>query len=278
MPPPAPILDAPPPLLHIDNATVVKGRGVRVLDAISLTVQEGEHTAILGPNGSGKTSLIKLIAYLHYPLLHDDGSPPVRVFGRHRWNVFDLRQRMGIVSPELHDTFTDARHGRLKGVEVAVTGFFAAYALFQHQDITPAMWERARIALDLMEASHLARKPLGEMSTGEARRILIARALAPDPAALLLDEPTTGLDMLAARRFLETLRGVARRGKTILLVTHHVEEIIPEVERVVMLREGRVFLDGPKVDALTSANLSTLYDAPLAVEAVAGGYYAARHG
>ena len=265
------------PLLQIHSATVVKGRGVRALDGISLTVQEGEHTAILGPNGSGKTSLIKLIAFLHYPLLHEDGSPAVRVFGRARWNVFDLRQRLGIVSPELDDTFTDARHGRLKGLEAAVTGFFAAYALFQHQDITPATWERARAALDLMEASHLAQKPLGEMSTGEARRVLIARALAPDPAALLLDEPTTGLDMLAARRFLETLRGVARQGKTILLVTHHVEEIIPEVERVVMLRAGRVFRDGSKADVLASANLSALYDAPLAVAALPDGYYAARH-
>lgn len=265
------------PLLQIHDATVVKGRGVRVLDGISLTVEEGEHTAILGPNGSGKSSLIKLIAFLHYPLLHEDGSPAVRVFGRARWNVFDLRQRLGIVSPELDDTFTDARHGRLKGLEAAVTGFFAAYALFQHQDVTPAMWERARAALDLMEASHLAKKPLGEMSTGEARRVLIARALAPDPVALLLDEPTTGLDMLASRRFLETLRGVTRRGKTILLVTHHVEEIIPEIERVVMLRAGRVFRDGPKVGVLTSANLSALYDASLAVEALPGGYYAARH-
>lgn len=270
-------MSQPAPLLQISHATVVKGRGVRVLDDISLDVAEGQHTAILGPNGSGKSSLIKLIAYLHYPLLHDDGSPPVRVFGRDRWNVFDLRQRMGIVSPELHDTFTDARHGRLKGLEAAVTGFFAAYALFQHQDITPAMWERARAALDLMEASHLAARPLGEMSTGEQRRILIARALAPNPSALLLDEPTTGLDMLAARRFLDTLRGVARRGKTLLLVTHHVEEIVPEVEHVILLQAGRVFRAGPKGEVLTSANLSALYAAPLAVEVLPGGYYAARH-
>ncbi len=266
------------PLLHINDATVVKGRGLRVLDSLTLAIPEGEHTAILGPNGSGKSSLIKLIAYLHYPLVHEDRSPPVQVFGRARWNVFDLRQQLGIVSPELHDTFTDRHHGRLKGLDAVVTGFFASLGLFEHQPVTDDMRVAARAALDMMEAAHLARKPVEEMSTGEARRILIARALVSNPRALLLDEPTTGLDMLAARRFLETLRGIARAGKTVLLVTHHVEEVLPEIQRVVLLDRGRIYLDGPKRDVLTTDHLSALYGAPIEVHEVAGGYYAARHG
>ncbi|MCW5853992.1 MAG: ATP-binding cassette domain-containing protein [Anaerolineae bacterium] len=265
----------PAPLLQITNATVVKGRGKRILDGLHIEIGEGEHTAIFGPNGSGKSSLIKLIACLHYPLAPRDGPPPVRVFGRDRWNVFELRQHLGIVSPELHSLFADHRHGRLKGVEAVVTGFFASYGLFQHQAVTPQMWDRAREELALLDATHLADKPVEEMSTGEARRILIARALVPNPRALLLDEPTTGLDLLAGYRFMETLRKIARQGRTVILVTHHVEEIIPEVERIILLQAGRVFRDGPKQAVLTTENLSALYDAPIPVAESAGGYYRA---
>lgn len=265
-----------PPIIHIQDATVIKGKGVRVLDNISLTIGEGQHTAILGPNGSGKSSLIKLIAYLHYPLVHPDGTPPVKVFGRDRWNVFELRQQLGIVSPELHDTFTDHSHGRLRGLDAVVTGFFASYGLFQHQEVTETMREAARAALRWMEAERLAAKPVETMSTGEARRILIARALVPNPRALLLDEPTTGLDLVATRRFLETLRGLARQERTIILVTHHVEDIMPEIEQVILLKTGRVFQAGPKSTVLTTATLSALYDTPVVVDDTAEGYYTAR--
>jgi iron complex transport system ATP-binding protein len=123
-----------------------------------------------------------------------------------------------------------------------------------------------------MEASHLTDKPMDEMSTGEARRVLIARALAPDPPALLLDEPTAGLDIVARRRFLDTLRGLARGGKTIILVTHHVEEIIPEIGRVVLLRDGRIVRDRQKDDVLTSPVLSEVFGASLRVEVGSEGY------
>ena len=264
-----------PPIIQLADATVVKSPGVRVLDRVSMTVHAGEHTAILGPNGSGKSSLIKLLALLHYPLVHPDGSPPVLLFGRERWNVFDLRQRLGIVSPELQQTFTDPAHGRLRGLEAVVSGFFASYGLFEHQAITPEMWASARRALAQIGALALADKPLRTLSTGEARRILIARALVFDPQALLLDEPTTGLDLVAMARFLETLQALARRGKTVVLVTHRVEEIFSDIERVVLLRGGRVFADGAKRDVLTSENLSAVYDAPIDVRLERNGYYTA---
>jgi len=126
-------------------------------------------------------------------------------------------------------------------------------------------------------AGHLAAKRIDEMSTGEARRILIARALAPDPRALLLDEPTTGLDLVARQHFLTMLQAVARQGKTLLLVTHHIEEVLPEIRRVILLREGRVFLEGPKEEVLTSTHLSTLYEAEVKLRQH-GGYYSARCG
>ena len=260
-----------PPLLQIDRATLVKG-GARILDDLSLIIALGEHTAIVGPNGSGKSSLIKLITRQHYPLAGADGRPRISLFGRERWDVFELRTLLGIVSADLHQTFVN--DGALTGREVIQSGFFASQGLAKHHQVTPAMRERAQEALDLMEAAPLAGKPMAQMSTGEARRILIARALVHDPRALLLDEPTTGLDLIARRRFLETLRGIARRGTTIILVTHHIEEILPEIGRVVLMRGGAVFRDGPKEDVLTPPNLSALFGAPVQIREEAG-YYAA---
>lgn len=263
------------PLLRIQHATVVKGHGKRVLDDISLEIHEGDHTAILGPNGSGKSSLLKLITRDDYPLARADGDPPVTIFGRDRWNVFALRSLLGIVSADLYHAVTTSSHGRRHGLDVAVSGFFASHGLFPHHEVTSDMRQRAAEALALMGATHLAERPVAELSTGEARRLLIARALVSDPRALLLDEPTVGLDLLAMHRFLETLRGVAQRGKTLILVTHHVEEILPEVERVILLKDGRIFLAGPKRDVLTSHHLSDLFEAPVRISENAAGYYTA---
>ena len=263
--------DSTTPLLSINGATVVQN-GHRLLDDLSLDIAPGEHTAILGPNGSGKSSLIKLITRQLYPLARPDGRPIVSIFGRDSWNVSELRTLLGIVSADLHSAFVGA--GGLLGLEAVLSGFFASQGLAEHHALTPAMRGRADEALELMEASHLADKPLDWMSTGEARRILIARALVSGPNALLLDEPTTGLDLVATRRFSETLRRIAGQGKTLVLVTHHVDEILPEVGRVILMRDGKSFLDGPKRDVLTSESLSGLYDAPVLVRET-GGYYAA---
>ena len=257
-------------LLRIHEATVVKN-GLCILDRLSLAIHEGEHTAILGPNGSGKTSLIKLITRQHYPLARADGQAPITIFGRDRWDIFELRSLLGIVSADLHQAFVgDA----VPGLEAVLSGFFASQGLARHHAVTPGMREQAREALALTEASHLAAKPMAEMSTGEARRVLIARALVHGPRALLLDEPTTGLDLIARRRFLETLRHIAGHGTTLILVTHHVEEILPEIGRVVLLRGGRVFRDGPKHEVLTAPTLTALFDAPVQVRHD-GAYYGA---
>lgn len=264
------------PLLRIAGATVRRGRSARVvLDDLHLEIQQGEHTAILGPNGSGKSSLIKLIALEYRPLARD-GEPAVQVFGRDRWDVFELRSSLGIVSPDTQNRLTDRRDGRaLLGLDVVLSGFFASEGVPPHRRTTAAMRERAGAALAQMEASHLAATAVHEMSTGEARRVLIARALVAEPRALLLDEPTGGLDLGARHRFLETLRRLARGGTTIVLVTHRVEEVLPEVERVVLLRDGRVAVSGPKGEVLCDAPLSVAYGAALHVEEVAGGYYSA---
>ncbi len=273
-------LAAPAPLLHLHQATVVKGTNrQRVLDAINLSIREGEQTVILGPNGSGKSSLMRLITRQDYPLVHPDGTPAMQVYGKARWNVFELRTLLGIVSVDLHQVFVEGFAQReIQGLDMVVSGFFASAGLFPHHEVTATMRERGMEALAQMEATHLAHKAIAAMSTGEARRLLIARALVHQPRALVLDEPTTGLDLLARQRFLETLRVLARAGTTILLVTHHIEEIFPEMERVILLKQGRIFYDGPKAEVLSTQRLSALYDAPILLEQDKAGYYSARVG
>jgi iron complex transport system ATP-binding protein len=137
------------------------------------------------------------------------------------------------------------------------------------------MHDRAAATLARLEAGHLAHRMLNEMSTGEARRVLIARALVTGPRALVLDEPAAGLDVVARHRFLTLVRNIAQQGTTIVLVTHHVEEIVPEVERVLLLHRGRIVDSGPKASMLTPERLSLLFEAPILVRQF-DGYYEAR--
>jgi iron complex transport system ATP-binding protein len=253
-----------PSLISLRSATLVRG-GKPVLHDLTFDIRPGEHVAIVGPNGSGKSSFIRLITRQDYPLAGPDLEPALLILGQERWDVFELRAHLGIVSADLHNAFTSGEgFGRCRGLEVVLTGFFASLGLFQHQHVTGPMRERARAALALVEAEHLADTKVDAMSTGEARRVLIARALAPDPGALLLDEPTTGLDLAARHRFLQTLAKLAA-DKTLILVTHHIEEIIPEIERVILLKDGRVFMDGRKQDVLRSEHVGRLFGMPIVV-------------
>ena len=264
-----------PPLIEIANASVVLG-ATRILDGLTLTIQAGEHTAILGPNGAGKSTLMKLLTLQLYPYAGANGAAPVRILGRDRWDVQELRARLGIVSADLHDRFVHGNsNGVITGRDAVLSGFFASQGVFSHQHVTDAMREAAGGALDSMGAGHLADATLDTMSTGEARRVLIARALVHGPQALVLDEPTRGLDVAAQHDFMERVRGLARRGTTLILVTHHAEEIIPEIGRIILLRRGRVAHDGTKASVMTSAKLSEAFEASLTVEE-ANGYYFVR--
>jgi|KBSMisStaDraftv2_1062788.scaffolds.fasta_scaffold40123_3 iron complex transport system ATP-binding protein len=284
-------LEASTPLLELNNASVVLG-GTRVLDRLTLTIGVGEHTAILGPNGAGKSTFIKLLTLQLYPAVESpegqvseregfsraNETSPIRVFGQDRWDVFQLRSRLGIVSADLHDRFVHGNsNGVLTGLDAVLSGYFATQGVFAHQRVTEAMRRQAMEALDRVDAGALARATLDTMSTGEARRVLIARALVHQPVALVLDEPTRGLDLVSRHHFMERVRAVARQGTTILLVTHHVDEIVPEIERVILLRRGQIAADGPKSTVLTTTSLSHAFDAPLTVEH-AGGYFHIRVG
>jgi iron complex transport system ATP-binding protein len=261
------------PLIEFRDATVLRGR-TRALDGLSVTIRRGQHTAILGPNGAGKTTLMRVLTLEDRPRTSaGTDEPALRLFGDTRPDAEQLRRRMGIVTNDLDAGFgMSSWGGRVSGLDAATSGLFGSQGLFAHQSVTEDMRRRGHAALERAGVAHLAAKPFNEMSTGERRRVLIARALVTTPEILVLDEPTTGLDFLARHQFLESVRGLARQGTTILLVTHHVEEVVPEIERVVLLSKGRVAFDGPTAEALTPARLGDAYGAALSVGRV-GDYY-----
>ena len=240
------------PLLELENVTVVRGERA-ALSEVSLRIESDEHVCILGPNGCGKSTLIKTITRECYPLARDGAA--MRILGRERWDIFELRTHLGIVSPDLLASCATDSTGR----DVVLSGFFSSTRIFPHHHPEPEHLQRAEAALQRLGIAHLADRPLMQMSSGEAKRALIARALVHEPHTLLFDEPSNALDIGAQFQLRETMRKLARSGLAILLVTHHVSEIIPEIERVILLQAGRVAADGTKESVLTEKNLGALF-------------------
>jgi iron complex transport system ATP-binding protein len=256
-----------PALLELSNVCVQRGDRL-ALDRLSLSVQSGEHVAILGPNGSGKSTLIKTITRECYPLLQPDSS--FRILGQDSWNIFELRSRIGVVSNDLMASCTRDITGR----ELVLSGFFGSIGIWPNHHVTDEMEATAARVMDSLDARRLANRWLDEVSSGEARRLLIARALIHNPSTLLLDEPTTSLDLAALYELRTYLRRLAQSGIGLLLVTHHLDDIIPEIDRVVLLRNGRVHADGPKAEVLQPGSLSELFGAPVEVYERRGFYHA----
>ena len=246
-------------------------RGDRVvLHDVNLTIRAGEHVAILGPNGCGKSTLILAMTCQIYPIAGPEMA--VRIFGRERWDLTELRKHFGVVAAGLMGELPGARTAVTSGLDAVIAGFFSASTLWPNLHVTGEMRERAIESLVRMDALRLAERHVGEMSAGERRRILIARALVHDPRALVLDEPTTSLDLRATWELREVLRKLAANGISILMVTHHLPDIIPEMRRVVLIRAGRVVMDGPKERVLEAGALSGLFGVPVEV-LERGGYY-----
>jgi iron complex transport system ATP-binding protein len=255
------------PLLQLIDCVVVRD-GRAILSVDGLTLRAGEHVAVLGPNGAGKSTLIRLLTRDVRPLAHEDGSPAVLLLGRERWALADARRVMGVVSDTLQEDYDVAVTVR----DTVVSGHFGSIGLYRHQTVTPEMVARAEALLELLGVTHLADRTMDTLSTGEARRALIARALVHDPAVLVLDEPTDGLDPAATYHVLRAIRAVAQAGHAIVLVTHHVSDIIPEVGRIVTLRDGRVLHDGPKAELLADEPISDLFGFPAHLEQRDGWY------
>lgn len=252
--------------VHFEHASVARGEKI-VLHDISLRIASGEHVAILGPNGCGKSTLIKTMTCECYPITSE--GMHARIFGRERWDVFELRKRLGVVAAE----FPNERTLHTLGRDAVITGFFSSSTIWPELRVTDAMRKRAAAALDQLEAAHLAGKPVGEMSAGEMRRVLIGRALVHNPEMLLIDEPSNALDLAAQSELRESLRRLAQQGVGIVLITHHLADILPEIDRVVMLRAGRIFADGPKSELLTESRLQQLFGVSVTMARRDGFYH-----
>lgn len=253
------------PLIELSHVSVMRGENTALHD-LSLRIGSGEHVAILGPNGCGKSTLIKTITRECYPLANPASA--VSIMGRGVWNVVELRSMLGIVTNDLMTQCTR----EITGFDIVLSGFFSSIGIWEHYQVSDEMRERATEALRLLKGLHLAEKRVDEMSSGEARRMLIGRALVHEPKALLLDEPSTSLDLLAQHELRETVRHLAQAGLGIVLVTHHLSDIIPEIERVIFMRDGRIVGDGPKVSMLTPDGLRDLFGVEVEL-AERDGYY-----
>lgn len=256
-----------PAFIEMKNIFVARGESI-VLHDISLCVGPREHIAILGPNGCGKSTLIQTLTCQRYPLVREGSY--LRIFGRERWDLTELRRHLGVVAPELPGERTPHTLGR----DAVISGFFSSSTLWPNLRVTREMVDRAEEVLRLLEIEHLRAKPVGQMSAGETKRILIGRALVHRPRILLLDEPSNTLDLPAQWELRHTLRRLAQQGTGILLVTHHLSDILPEIDRVVMMRQGRIFADGAKAGLLTAPRLRELFGVDVELAQRNGFYHA----
>ena len=254
-----------PALIDFERVTVMRGETL-ALDDVSLRIGAGEHVAIIGPNGCGKSTFIKAITRECYPLAREGSS--LTILGGDHWNIFELRKLLGIVSADLMTLCIRD----LTGFDMVLSGFFSSIGIWPNHEVTVDMRARARRALEQLEVSYLADRFTDQMSSGEGRRLLLARALVHEPRALILDEPSTALDLFAQQELRATLRKLAQSGTGLVMVTHHLSDLIPEIDRVILMQRGRVIADGPKQEILTAERLSKLFGLPVDL-AEREGYY-----
>ncbi|MDH4107770.1 MAG: ATP-binding cassette domain-containing protein [Gammaproteobacteria bacterium] len=257
------------PLIEIRNATIFRG-STRVFDHLDLTIGQHEQVAVLGPNGAGKTTLLKVINREIYPVVAENSG--VRILGRDDWNVWELRSKIGIVSDDIQQRYKRTT----PGLEVVVSGYLSSVGThgILAGRVTAAQRRHALEVMAELGVAELAATPLQGMSTGQQRRCLLARALVHEPDTLILDEPTAGLDLAASFDYLARIRRQIVSGRNVVLVTHHLNEIPPDIQRVILIREGRVLADGRKAEVLTEDLLCLAYGTKLRLARVDGYYLA----
>jgi iron complex transport system ATP-binding protein len=256
-----------PDILSVSKLTLVRGK-TQILRGVDWRVKKGEHWAILGPNGCGKTSLLKSITGYLSPTAGEItllGS----TYGESDWR--ELRLKLGIVTSALQASIPLAE----VGLDTVISGRYAQLDLW----LATTRRDRTQAAklLRFVGASHLAAREWANLSQGERQRILIARALMAQPRLLILDEPCAGLDPVAREEFLRFVEVLARRrgGPSLVLVTHHAEEIMPSFTHALLMRAGAVFSSGTKQSVITSRRLSGAFGARVSVSYSQGRYLAA---
>jgi len=252
-------------VLEIRNASVFRGQD-QVLKNLNISIRSGERLVILGPNGAGKTTLIKLFTRELYPHAGDDSY--LKLFGSTDINIWQLRKKVGVVSHEFQQQYKTIS----TGLDVILSAFFGSIGLYQHHRVSPRQRRVAEEKLDEYHIADLRDKQYLQLSAGQQRRLLLARSMVHDPDIIIFDEPTNGLDIASAFQIIGDIRKLAAIGKTIILVTHHLHEIVPEFNRAILLANGEIKYDGDIESALTSARLSTLFHTPMHIT-ISDGFY-----
>jgi len=256
-------------IIDFENIHINYEVGQPVLENINLKINTDEHWAILGANGSGKSTLIKLISND----LHPNTGYPFRkkLFGEDRWSLFEIRKRLGIITNDLHNHF--GIHGKFEtAYEVVLSGYYSSIGIYKYHDFTKEQHEKVLEVLEFLEILEIKDKKVHQMSTGQLRRCIIGRALIHDPKALILDEPTVGLDIKAQDSFIKFIQKLSRKT-TIILVTHHIEEIFHEITHVALMHNKTIFKQGKKNEILNSKNLSKIFDINIDLQKENNRYY-----
>ena len=253
--------------IELENVSLVRD-GTMILDSISIKMPAGESVAVIGPNGSGKTSLMRIIKGDARPYYDDTKITKCRLFGKERWNIFDLRKRMGVVSMDLQSRFRDTTSVGA----VILSGFFRTTDVYKDHDITDEMVTAAEDAAARVGIADKITQDMGKLSLGEMRRALIARALAPRPDMLLLDEPMASLDVIAKEQLKTIMDSLIAGGTGIIMITHDLEDIPKGINRIIMMKNGRIYADGVKKKMLTSDIVSSLFSYPVKVTEENGTY------
>ena len=256
-----------PDIIDLKNVTTMRRETV-ALDRVTLKIASSQSTAIIGPNGSGKSTLLKLISRELYPVRDPDSS--LMLMGQDRWNVWDLRKSIGVVSLDLQNNYTPYCVARI----VVLSGFASTIGHVDGQEFSEEQIRTADRLIDELGIRPYQDKQFWRLSSGEKRRCLMARALVNDPEVLVFDEPTIGLDLGAIFKYLEIVRQLIERGRTVIQVTHKIHEIPPQIEHVVLLERGKVLAAGKKEDVLTGENLTRLFEVPIDVVCESGFYRA----
>lgn len=254
------------PIFQLHNAQVMRAGNI-ILDVDDFALYPGETVVVLGPNGSGKSTFIQVLTREILPLYKEEA--PVKIYGQERIIIDDIRKLIGVVSGTMQDQITV----HLPVLEIVVGGFFGTLGLPQRKQVAPEYFKKAEQALQELGIAHLKDRDMVTLSTGQARRVLVARSIIHNPDVLVFDEPCTGLDPKAMWQVRNMLSELAQQGRTLILVTHHVEDIVPEFKRVVLLRDAHILLDGPKREVLTTENLMQLFEFPLQLTENNGRYH-----
>ena len=252
------------PVLEISDLRVQRS-GVTILDGVNWRVERRQHWAILGANGSGKTSLLSaLTGYL----MPTSGEILLlgKKYGQSDWR--ELRKDIGIVSSSVRQMMSDDE----PALETVASGKFAMIDFWGR--LSRADKSQAQKILRQIECTHLAERAWRVLSQGERQRVLIGRALMARPRVLILDEPCAGLDPAAREHFLQFIQrlGTQRNAPTLVLVTHHVEEIMPVFSRALILKNGKTLAAGKKLEILTAKNLSDAFGAKIKLQFKAGRF------